>query len=134
LEGRAFAQQVTERVTAQATFAPRTSLQVSSQVLRFEVTDASIPAEATVEYAAGARTRNDGEVMLVVRIPLEMSGMTLTVSGGTTAAVSRVVTRGESTVVARWVGGGRKTGHLQFQLRAAPGVYAIPVSFELNAL
>ena len=75
----------------------------------------------------------DGEVVLVVRTPAEMYGMTLTVNGGTTDTC-----RGPSqTAMApfRAVGWGwRKNGRLQFLLRAAPGMYAIPVTFELSAL
>ncbi len=126
--------QVTRSVTATATFAPRTSLRVSTQVLRFHVADEAIAAEAVVEFAAGARTSKDGEVVLVVRTPAEMSGMMLTVNGGTTDTVSGTVANGDGTVVARWVGGGSKNGHLQFLLRAAPGMYAIPVTFQLSAL
>ena len=79
-----------------------------------------------VEFAAGARTSKDGEVVLVVRTPAELSGMMLTVCGGTTDAVSETVAKADGTVIARWVGGGSKNGHLQFRLRAAPGMYAIP--------
>ncbi len=125
---------VTKSVTATATVATRTSLRVSTHVLRFHVTDEAIAAEAVVEFAAGARTSKEGEVVLVVRTPAEMSGLSLTVSGGTTDAVSGTVAHADGTVIARWVGGGSKNGHLQFQLRAAPGIYAIPVTFQLNAL
>ena len=59
------AAQATDSLTATATFGPRTSLEVSSQVLRFQVPEASTAAEATVSFAAGARTRTDGEVELV---------------------------------------------------------------------
>ena len=125
---------VTKNVTATATFAPRTSLRVSTQVLRFHVADEAIAAEAVVEFAAGARTGKDGEVVLVLRTSAEMYGMTLTLSGGTTDTVPGTVANGDGTVIARWVGGGSKSGRLQFLLRAAPGAYAIPVAFELNAL
>jgi hypothetical protein len=125
---------VTKSVTATVAFAPRTSLRVSTQVLRFHVTDEAIAAEAVVEFAAGARTSKDGEVVLVVRTPAEIPGMTLMVGGGTTDAVSGTVANGDATVVARWIGGGSKNGQLQFLLRAAPGMYAIPVTFHLSAL
>ena len=125
---------VTKSVTATATFASRTSLRVSTQVLRFHVTDEAVAAEAVVEFAAGARTSRDAEVVLVVRTPTEMSGMMLTVSGGTPDAVPGTVANADGTVVARWVGGGGRNGHLQFRLRAAPGTSASPVTFQLSAL
>jgi len=125
---------VTKSVTATATFASRTSLRVSTHVLRFHVTDEAIAAEAVVEFAAGARTSRDGEVALVVRTAAEMSGMMLTVSGGTSGAVPGTVANADATVIARWAGGGSRNGHLHFRLRAAPGTYAVPVTFQLSAL
>jgi hypothetical protein len=120
--------------TASAFVHRRTALDLSTSVLQFHVTDASQQADASVTFGAAARTTTNGEVLLVMRVPSEMPGMTLTVVGGTEEAVSGVVTRGDTTVVGRWVGGGRRTGHLQFKLRAAPGVYSIPVSFRVDAL
>jgi len=69
-----------------------------------------------------------------VRTSAEMSGMMLTVSGGTTDIVPGTLANDDGTVVARWVGGGSKNGKLQFSLRAAPGMYAIPLTFQLSAL
>ena len=129
-EGRALAQQVTRSVSATVTFAPRTSLQVSSQVLRFDVTDTSIPAEATVEFSAGARTRTGGHVMLVARV--ETAHPTLTIVAGTEGTIAGAVAPGTTTVAARWAGGGLRTGRVTFRLQAAPGHYDIPVSFLLN--
>jgi len=120
--------------TASALVHRRTALDVSTPVLQFHVTDGSQHAEAFLTFAAAARTTATGEVLLVLGAPSEMPGMTLTVVGGTEGAVSGVVARGGTTVVVRWVGGGRRTGRLQFQLRAAPGVYSIPVTFRLDAL
>jgi hypothetical protein len=120
--------------TARAVIGRRTALDLSTSVLQFHVTDASQLAEASVTFAAAARTTANGEVVLLVRVPSDVSPMALTVAGGTEGAVLGIVASGDATVVGRWVGGGRRTGELQFQLRAAPGVYSIPVSFRLEAL
>jgi hypothetical protein len=120
--------------TARAAIGRRTALDPSTSVLHFHVTDASQLAEASVTFAAAARTTANGEVVLLVRVPSDVSPMALTVAGGTEGAVLGIVASGDATVVGRWVGGGRRTGELQFQLRAAPGAYSIPVSFRLEAL
>jgi hypothetical protein len=132
------APQVTQSVTATATFGPRTSLQVSSQVLQFHVTDAWIPAEATVEFAAGARTRSGGEVLLVVqvrdpeRLWPETAGQSLTIVAGTEGTMAGSVVHDAPAVAARWIGGGLRTGRVTFRLQAAPGQYTVPVTFLLN--
>ena len=126
---------VQQAISATATFAPRTSLQVSSQVLQFHVTEGSIAAEATVEFAAGARTRNGGDVLLVVQAqPLPPGGAlgALTMATGTEGTIAASVVQDVPTVVARWVGAGLRTGRVTFRLQAAPGRYEIPVRFLLN--
>ena len=125
-------QQASQAISATATFAPRTSLQVSSQVLQFHVTDGSSVAEASVEFAAGARTRNGGDVMLVVEAPPLPPGGALTMAAGTEGTIATAVVQDAPTVVARWVGAGLRTGRVTFQLKAAPGRYEIPVRFLLN--
>ena len=135
--GQASAQQVTRGVTASATFAPRTSLQVSSNVLRFHVTDASIPAVATVDFMAGARTRHGGEVLLTVQLTdsgqLPTAGdQTLTIAAGTEGTIAGPVAPDAAAIVARWISGGMRNGRVTFRLQAAPGNYDIPVRFLLN--
>lgn len=120
--------------TARAVISRRTALDLSTSVLQFHVTDGSQFAEASVTFAAAARTTTTGEVVLVVRVPSELPQTSLTVVNGTEGVVPGIVATGDATVVGRWVGGGRRIGQLRFQLRAAPGVYSIPVSFQLEAL
>ena len=119
--------------TARAVISLRTALDLSTSVLQFHVTDGQF-AEVSVPFAAAARTTTNGEVVLVVRVPSEVPPTALTVVGGTEGVVLGMVATGDATVVGRWVGGGRRTGQLQFRLRATPGVHAIPVSFQLEAL
>lgn len=139
-EGPASAQYATERVTATATFAPRASLQVSTQVLRFDVIDSAIPALATVEFVAGVRTRIDGDVQLIVEVtdlaavPSAPAGQALTIVGGTDGMTPGDVSRYAPTVAGRWAGGGLRSGRVTFRLLAAPGVYLIPINFRLDAL
>ena len=61
-------QQVTQNVTATVTFGPRITLQVSSQVLHFHVTDPSAPALASVDFAVAGRTGKAGELVLAVEV------------------------------------------------------------------
>jgi len=119
--------------TASATVHRRAALDLSTSVLQFHVTDGVQQAEVSVTFAVAARIAADGQVLLVVQVPSEIQGTTLTVVGGSEGAVSGIVAPGETTIVGRWVGGGRRTGHLEFRLRAAPGVYSIPVTFRLDA-
>ena len=137
-EGQVSAQQATQSVTATATFGPWTSLQVSTQVLRFHVTDASTPAEVQVDFAAGARTRNGGEVVLLVqvmdpeRLRRETGDHALTIAAGTEGTIAGPVAHAAPATAARWIGGGLRTGRVTFRLQAAPGQYEIPVRFLLN--
>jgi hypothetical protein len=136
-EGQSSAAQATHSLTATATFGARTALEVSSQVLRFHVTDPSIAAEATVSFAAGARTTTDGEVVLVLELA-EQGGAAqgaLSIVGGSEGTIAGPVpteARDTPTVAARWVGGGMRTGGVTFRLQAPPGQYDIPVKFQLR--
>ena len=136
-EGQSSAAQATHSLTATATFAPRTSLEVSSQVLRFHVTDGSTAAEATLSFAAGARTRTDGEVVLVFEIA-DQGGApqgALSIVGGSEGTIAGLVqteARDTPSVAARWAGGGMRTGAMTFRLHAPPGQYDIPIKFQLR--
>ena len=135
-EGQSSAAQATHSLTATATFGPRTSLEVSSQVLRFHITDGS-GAEATLSFAAGARTRTDGEVVLVFEIVDQggaPQGALSSVGGsdGTIAGPVQTEARGTPSVAARWAGGGMRTGAVTFRLHAPPVQYDIPVKFQLR--
>ena len=126
-------------VNVTATFAARTALQVSSHILRFQVTDPELPAIAIVEFSAGARTLAGADVRLLVQplsVPEKTGGpssgplMVTVIGDGEGLAV---LTTDSPTLAAQWTGGGRRTGRVTFQLRAAAGTYAIPVRFELIA-
>jgi len=121
-------------IVASVDVKPRASIVQSTEVLRFQVTDPDRPAEAVLTFAAGARAAASSEVLLIVTAeePLEIAGgpteIGLTVSSD---ADRRAVTAGERMVAAQWTGGGRRSGQLRFLLRAAEGVYTVPVKLQL---
>jgi len=117
----------TATLNASAHVSARTAVRVSREVLVFQVIDAAIPAEATVTFTAGARTRSDGEVQLFVRQELPTS-WTMTASDGTLHAVMS----NEPAIVSRWTGGGLRRGEVRFQLQGVPGTYTIPVRFFVS--
>ena len=117
-------------VTVSAQFATRTSLQISTSVLRFVVPEAGQSAEATVEFTAAARTRQGGEVVLTVE-PIRAAGKSLQVSLGAGSATQPL--GGGPCVAERWTGSGRRTGQLTFVLNDAPaGTHAVPVQVVLS--
>jgi hypothetical protein len=128
--GTAAGQSTTSRGTASLTvsaaFAPRASVEPPSRVLRFEVTDASVPVEASIEFAVGARTRTGGHVVLLAEADMLVPEGLLSIAGsdGTSSTTMAAVT---PAVVQRWMGSGLRTGRLVFRLRAAPGRYEVPV-------
>lgn len=133
--------QVTGQVVVNAEFASRTSLQVSSRVLRFDVVDPGQPALAEVEYSAAARTTSGGEVMLSVEPERAIGGpggaadveTSLTFEAQGASAVTGTLQPSRPSVAGRWVGSGRRTGRVVFALRAsAPGTYVLPVRFVVS--
>ena len=123
----------TSTLTATASFAPRTSLTISTPTLRFVVTDPAIPALATVDYSAAARTVANGEVTLVMRVAGEVppDGM-LRISAGSGGVVVGGVVALEDVAAARWTGSGLRTGRMTVALSARPGTYDVPVTFVLK--
>jgi hypothetical protein len=122
--------QASARLPVSVTVAPRLSLQVSTRVLTFHVTGAS-PVDASMELSAGVRIASGSAVALVADVDAQVPG-TLTIVAGPEGTTPVSVTAGASTVVAKWVGGGLRTGRLTFRLAAAPGVYVIPVTIRLQ--
>lgn len=126
-------------LTVHVRFAARTSLKVSSSELRFDVASPGALARATVQFAASARTRNGGEVMLTV----EPAGIVDSPDGRATSSLSIVCEdeRGQAAplqgarVVGRWIGSGTRRGSVAFTLEGAthPGSYSMPVRFVLSA-
>jgi hypothetical protein len=123
--------QATQTLSVTATFQPRVSLQVSSRVLQFDVTDTTVPARATVEFTAGARAASSGEVRLVVDALQDVPGVLMIVGGSDGVAIGELQPE-TPTIAARWIGGGLRSGRLTLALRAlTPGRYSVPVSLHL---
>jgi hypothetical protein len=135
------AESSTGSVVVTAQFSSRTSLKVSSELLRFDVAAPDQAARAAVDFSAGARTHSGSEVMLSVEPARALQG-----PGGDADVDSSVSFVGEGdgtlgstglagpTVAGRWAGSGLRTGRLLFSLRAAAsGSYTLPLRFVLTA-
>lgn len=141
--GRASAaESATATVTVTASFSSKTSLQVSRDVLRFDVVDADREATAVVEFTAGARTHQGGDVVLTVEPARAIEGpggaadveTQVRFAGDGTGTRSGVLSPGGPVIAGRWNGSGRRAGQLVFGLRAgAPGSYSVPLRFVLSA-
>ena len=130
------AETATSTVTVSAEFTTVTSLKVSSQSLQFG-SGADQPAVAVVEYSAGARTRQGGEVLLIVE-PLASiasgdAADPVLFSGEGVGAIHGVLSLDAPTPVARWSGSGLRKGRLTFTSAARGGGESIPVRFVLSA-
>jgi hypothetical protein len=128
-------------VAVNAQFAARTSLKVSSELLRFEGVAPGATATASIEFTAGARTPSDADVILTVEPMLAIQGpggaadveTSLSVSGEGQGLVSANLSATSGTVIGRWQGSGLRAGRLVFSLRAnAAGNYSVPVRFVLS--
>src|SRR3954468_15361957 len=125
-------------VTAQ--FSSRTSLKLSSQVLRFEVTSPDRAALAVIDFSAAARTRQDGEVVLTVQAIGTLAGpggaadpeTSLTFAGQGEGMLAGDLRPSAVSLAGRWIGSGLRTGRLTFALRSpAAGTYSLPVRLVL---
>ena len=139
--GAMAAESATASITVTAEFASRTTLKVSSQVLQFDVADATQSGVVTVVFAAAARTRAGGEVVLTVEPlrGLEEDGgaadenTSITFSGSGNGTLGGMLRRVGAVVAGRWNGSGLRTGRLTFTLRApVSGGYSVPVRFVLT--
>ncbi len=134
----AFAESATTALVVSAAFNSRTSLNVSTDVLQFDVGSASDSAVTTVDFSARARTASGGQVVLSVErldeVPQLHGQSSLTFSGVGDGTLSGAVAPTGLTVVSRWSGSGLWHGTMVFALRGrAPGRYLVPVRFVLSA-
>ncbi len=125
-------------VTVVATFSSRTTLQVSSDLLEFNVASADAPATASIDFLAAARTHAGGPVVLSIE-PVhqpssEAAVSSLTFSGDGVGTRSGSVTADAPTVAGHWIGSGLRRGRLVFALRSpAPGNHLVAIRFVLSA-
>lgn len=124
---------VTKTVDARATVSSRTSLKVSSDFLDFNLPNAERFAVATVDFVAGIRTHAGAEVVLTVEA-VEVIEAAVTFSGDGAGTTQGTMVASRPIVAGRWVGSGRHTGRIVFELRApVAGRYTLPVRFVLSA-
>ena len=128
-------------VPVNATFAPRTSLRISTRVLRFDVDSPDMPSAAVVEFSAGARIAAGADIVLSVTPVRAIHGpggaadvaTSLTFQGEGPGTQGGSLTAAAPAIAARWVGSGLRRGRLVFSLRAgAPGTYTVPLEFVLS--
>lgn len=131
----------TATVIVTATFGSRTSLAVSTNVLRFDVANPEQPASGSVEFAANARTPAGSDVVLsfeplrAVEGPdgLADESASLTFEGIGEGTLGGVVTPAAPTIAGRWSGSGRWNGRFLFALRAGRrGSYTVPFRLVLS--
>jgi hypothetical protein len=113
-----------------ATFAPRSSLHVSTRVLTFHVTS-SAPAEASVDIAAGVRLASGTAVELIAEADAPASSR-LAVVAGPEGTLLTPLGSATPTVILKWSGSGFRTGPVTLRLNAPPGIYNIPITLRLS--
>lgn len=138
----AAAQNVASRnVVVNVSFATRTSLKVSSRLLRFDVAEPGASATETLEFSAGARMPAGCDIVLSVEAESGLEGpggaadveADLHFTGEGQGMLAGSMAMGRSTVVGRWQGSGLREGRVVFTLRAsAAGSYSLPVRIVLS--
>jgi hypothetical protein len=144
----AAAESASVSVTVTASFASRTSLDVSTKLLHFDVVDPGSPATAAVDFNARARTQSGGEVVLAVETARSVSTNrsagkrnhaattveTITFEGTGAGTTSGVIGSASPAVAGRWTGSGVRAGQLIFTMYAPEaGSYSVPLRFVLTA-
>jgi hypothetical protein len=139
-EARA-AETVTASIAVNVQIASRTSLKVSSEVVRFNVAEGETAARASIEFRAGARVASGVDVVLTVEPLHEVKGpggaadieTSLSFDGGGDGVLRGRLDAEVPTVAGRWQGSGLRQGRLFFTIHAnAAGTYTLPVRFVLS--
>ena len=126
-------------ISVVATFSSRTTLQVSADLLEFEVTSPSGPVTASIDFIAAARTRAGAPVVLSVESVGAPGGPNtgdalLSFRGEGEGTMAGTVSPDTPTIAGQWVGSGVRRGRLMFALHAAgAGAYTVPLRFVLTA-
>jgi hypothetical protein len=135
---------VQRSVTINVEVSSRTSLEVAAEALEFDVLDPAQPATSSIDFVAAARTRCDGEVLLIVE-PLATPELTVASGGDAQNASNSAVSPTERIIGAvdvstpgpkiasRWTGSGVRRGTVRFVLRATrAGRYRVPLRLVLS--
>ena len=126
-------------ISVLATFSSRTTLQVSVDLLEFEVTSPAAPVTASVDFTAAARTRAGAPVVLSIESVGAPGGpntpdASLSFSGEGEGTTAGIVSPDSPTIAGQWVGSGVRRGRFLFALRAnSTGTYTVPLRFVLTA-
>jgi hypothetical protein len=140
--GAAAAETAGASVAVSVQFSSRTTLRVSTDLLRFDVTGPDEPATVAVDFAAGARTHTGAEVLLSVEPVCDSEALPATgeaqsavsFSGQGNGTLSGSLHGIAPAVAGRWFGSGWRQGRLVFALHGArSGSYTLPVRFILTA-
>jgi len=122
-----------------ATFSSRTTLQVSADLIEFEVMGSSAPVTASIDFVAAARTHAGAPVVLSIE-SIGLSGgpstldASLSFSGEGEGTKAGIISPDSPTIAGQWIGSGVRRGRLVFALRATDtGTYAVPLRFVLTA-
>ena len=131
------AETATASVRVNVQVASRTSLRVSSQVLRFDVPEPGGEATASIDFTAGARVAAGADVMLTVEpIGSGLAGDATsrpTFTGEGDGMLSGAIDASTASIAGRWRGSGQRHGRLLFKVRLnAAGHYTMPVRFVLS--
>ena len=120
--------------------ATRTSLKVSSEVLRFDVAQSGGTATAAIDFSAGARMSSGANVVLSVEPLRAVEGpggaadveSSVSFAGSGPGLLAGALT-GDTAIVGQWHRSGLREGRVVFTLRAnASGIYTLPVRFVLS--
>jgi len=131
----------TAHLTVSVTVCGRTHLSVTARVLQFEVPPDATDAMAALDFVAAARTVAGGEVVMTVEPEPWVVGpggaadveATVGYEGRGEGTLSGLLQPRVPSVVARWVGSGRRDGRLSFTLETSvPGSYRLPLRFVLS--
>jgi hypothetical protein len=126
------AESATASVVVNVQFMTRTTLKVSAEVIRFDVTRPDQAVIAAVDFSAAARTQSGGEVVLTVESLQAIDG-SISVRGES-VGVGGVLAPFHPVIAGRWIGSGSRAGRLEFSLCSSePGTYAVPLRFVLSA-
>jgi hypothetical protein len=135
------AETATSRVSVNVQIASRTSLKVSTDVIRFEVLEPGDAAGASVDFTAGARVPSGAGVVLTIEPLRHVDGpggaadveTSITFDGDGEGLVGGRLDPERPTVAGRWQGSGLRQGRLFFTIRAnAAGTYMLPLQFVLS--
>lgn len=142
-EGAA-AESVQRSITVRADVASRTTLRVSAEMVRFHVLNTAVPATASIDFAAGARTQAAGEVIFTIE-PLgwteapDVDGTAAPQAGAGFGRRDEEITAVDVStpgrkVARRWVGSGLRHGTVRLVFRATkPGYYEVHLRVFLSA-